>query len=56
MYNISFLFLETTNLGLILGLTLGLGIPALLGTVAGIVYFCHKKGQSKYDVMTRANF
>jgi hypothetical protein len=56
MYNISFLFLETTNLGLILGLTLGLGIPLLIGTVAGIAYFCHKKGQSKYDAITTDKF
>jgi hypothetical protein len=56
MYNISYLFLEKTNLGLILGLTLGLGIPILLGTVAIIVYFCHKKGQSKYDAITTDKF
>ncbi|CAF3090196.1 unnamed protein product, partial [Rotaria sp. Silwood2] len=31
------------NLGLILGLSLGLGIPALLGVVGGAVYYTKKK-------------
>ncbi|CAF1199671.1 unnamed protein product [Rotaria sp. Silwood1] len=39
---------STTNLGLILGLTLGLGIPVLIAVSVGIIWYC-KRGNAKTD-------
>jgi hypothetical protein len=36
------LFLAGPNLGLILGISLGLGIPALFAVIAGLVYYCKR--------------
>ncbi|CAF3903258.1 unnamed protein product [Rotaria sordida] len=46
----------SNNLGLILGLSLGLGIPALLALIGGIVYFVKKPNpKSKVQVQNSTN-